>query len=267
MLRSCREALSGTTSSTMRDQEHTQAAVGGSYLRRHSGLIATGVALALTALLFVLIPELRRAFSLTARGDLSGLRHYIRGLGAGGAALLFGLMLLHAIVFYPTEILTTTSGFVYGFLPGLGLAITGWVCSSVISYWLGRTIGRPVLLAVLGKRFVRLEQAMETGGVQLMLSARLVPIVPFSLLGYVVGATRRSLWTLVWTSAVGYLPLTAAVAYLGAHAQSLSASNPLVWVAVVVVIALLVLSRLMARRSLRHDDDAPTAEQPDPETP
>jgi uncharacterized membrane protein YdjX (TVP38/TMEM64 family) len=237
-----------------------QDPTGGSYLRRHSGLAMTVLALLLVALLFLLIPELRHAFALTAHGNIDGLRAYIRGLGAGGAVLLFGLMLLHAVVFYPTEILTTTAGFVYGFLPGLALAMFGWVCSAVVSYWLGRTIGRPLLRAVLGKQFVRLEQAMETGGIQLMLSARLVPIVPFSLLGYAVGATRRSLWTLVWTSAVGYLPLTAAVAYLGAHAQSLSASNPLVWVAVVLVVTLLVLSRVMARRSLHRPDEHPGGE-------
>ncbi len=224
-------------------------------MRRYAGLLATLLALSVTALLLLLVPELRHAFSLTVHGDLNGLRNYVRGLGVGGAALLFALMLLHAVVFYPTEILTATAGFVYGFVPGVALAMCGWVCSAIVSYGLGRTVGRPVLLAVLGKRFVALEGALDRGGVQLMLSARLIPIVPFSLLGYAVGATRRSLWTLVWTSAVGYLPLTAAVAYLGAHAQSLSANQPLVWVAVVVVIALLVLSRVLAGHSLRDHDD------------
>jgi uncharacterized membrane protein YdjX (TVP38/TMEM64 family) len=219
-------------------------------LGRYGGLLVTVAAVGVAAVAVVVIPELRHAFSLVLHGNLSGLRHYIRGLGAGGLALLFALMLGHSIVWYPTELLTTTAGYVYGFIPGTAFALLGWTCTAVLTYGLGRAIGRPLLRAVLGARFARLEQAMETGGIQLLLSARLIPIVPFSLLGYAAGATRISLWRLVWTSAVGYLPLTAAVAYLGSQAHSLSVNDPLVWVAVVVVVALLVLSRVMARRSL-----------------
>lgn len=218
---------------------------------RHGELLVTLGGLVVGAVAFAAIPQLRHAFVLSVHGNLTGLRHYIRGLGTGGPALLFALMLGHAVVWYPTELLTTTAGYAYGFVPGLALSMLGWTCSAVVSYGLGLAIGRPLLRAILGERFARLEQGMEVGGTQLMLSARLIPIVPFSLLGYAAGATRQSLWKLVWTSAVGYLPLTAAVAYLGSQAENLSVDDPLVWVAVVVVIALLVVSRFMARRSLR----------------
>jgi uncharacterized membrane protein YdjX (TVP38/TMEM64 family) len=213
------------------------------------GLLFTVAAICLAAAVFAAIPAARHAFSLVLHGNLSGLRTYIHGLGFGGLALLFALMIGHAVIPYPTEILTTTAGFIYGFLPGLALALLGWTCCAVVSYGIGRTIGRPLLRALLGKRFTRLEEAMDSGGTQLMLSARLIPVVPFALLGYVAGATRESLWKLVWTSFVGYLPLTAAVAYLGSEAKSLSVSNPLIWVAVVFVIGLLVGSHFWARRS------------------
>jgi hypothetical protein len=65
------------------------------------------------------VPPLRHAFELCLRGDFSGLRSYIKGLGAGGLALLVGLMLMHALIYYPTELVTATTAFVYGWLPGL----------------------------------------------------------------------------------------------------------------------------------------------------
>ena len=60
------------------------------------------------------VPWLRHAFLLCVHGDFAGLRSYIHGLGAGGLALLVGLMLTHALIYYPTELVTATTGFVYG---------------------------------------------------------------------------------------------------------------------------------------------------------
>jgi uncharacterized membrane protein YdjX (TVP38/TMEM64 family) len=219
------------------------------FIHRHGELLLTVAGLLVVAAMFVVIPSLRHAFSLSIHGNLSGLRDYIRSLHFGGLVLLFALMLLHAVIPYPTEILTTTSGYIYGFIPGMLLALLGWTCSAVLSYGLGWTIGRPLLRAILGTRFSRLERAVNRGGAQLMISARLVPVVPLSLLGYVAGATRRGLWLLTWTTFVGIIPITAATALLGSQAKSFSANNPLVWIAAAVVIGLLVASRFIAKRA------------------
>ena len=140
---------------------------------------------------------------------------------------------------------TATTAFVYGFVPGLGLALGGWLASALLSYLLGRVVGRPALRAVLGSRFLRLERIVEHGGTTLLLSGRLVPIVPFSLLGYVAGAVHVPIWRFAWTTVIGYLPLTAAVAYLGSRAQTLSLSDPLVWVAGLLLVALFAAAQLV----------------------
>ena len=51
----------------------------------------------------------------------------------------------------------------------------------------------------------------------------------------------------MWTSGVGYLPLTAVFAYLGSRLESLSLDDPLLWVGVAIVIGLLLLTRRLAR--------------------
>jgi uncharacterized membrane protein YdjX (TVP38/TMEM64 family) len=209
-----------------------------------AGLATIVVGIALIAL----VPELRHCVSLVVHGRFAELRSYVRSLGAGGVALLLGLMLAHAILFYPSEIITTTAGYVYGFWPGLALVLVGWLLSALLSYALGRSVGRPVLQRVLGRRFAWLTATMEGGGVTLLLSARLIPIVPFALVGYAAGATQISLWRFSWTTVLGYLPLTTAVTYLGSRAQTLSISNPLVWIAVAVLVGLLVGEHLVRRR-------------------
>jgi uncharacterized membrane protein YdjX (TVP38/TMEM64 family) len=206
-------------------------------------------AIALGAGIIAAVPDLRHAVSLVVQGNFGGLRGFIRGLGAGGLALLLALMLIHALIFYPSEIVTATAGYVYGFLPGLGFVMVGWLASGLLAFALGRILGRPLLRKVLGRRFTRLEGAIHRGGIPLLLAGRLIPIVPFSILGYAAGAARVRVWRFAWTTVVGFLPLTAAVAYLGSRAQTLSASDPVVWIAALVLIALLASSRLV---TIRH---------------
>jgi len=135
------------------------------------------------------------------------------------------------VVWYPAEILDAAAGFVYGFGPALPLVMGSWVLSGVLAYWVGRHLARPVLYRFVGKqRFQRLEGLLERGGVTFLLAARLVPIVPFSLLGYVCGAARVPLPRYIWTTAVGYLPITAYFIYLGSQLEGFSLEDPIVWI-------------------------------------
>ena len=223
--------------------------------------LAAGIAVIIVGLVILAaVPQLRHCVSLTLHGDFGGLRAYIRSLGVGGLLLLVGLMLGHAIVFYPSEIVTATAAYVYGFGPGLALVVGGWLVSALLCYALGRSVGRPLLRALLGQRFRALEHGVSEGGTSLLLSSRLIPVVPFALMGYAAGATRVSLWRFSWTTVVGYLPLTVAVAYLGSRAETLSTSNPLVWVAVAVLIGLLSSEWLLRRRRRGRGNDDHTGQ-------
>lgn len=194
------------------------------------------------------VPWLRHAFVLCVHGDFSGLRSYIRSLGAGGLVLLVALMVMHSLIYYPTELVTATTAFVYGWPLGFAIAIGGWLLSAWASYLLGRLLAGPLLHALLGRRYASFERAMRAGGVELLLGYRLIPVVPFSFMGYAAGAVRTDFWRFTWTTVVGFAPLTAAVTYLGSRAQSLSATNPFVWAAVVLLLVLLVAAHRLQRR-------------------
>jgi uncharacterized membrane protein YdjX (TVP38/TMEM64 family) len=204
---------------------------------------------ALVVALILIVPELRHSVSLALHGHFDALRIYIRSLGAGGLALLLGLMIAHAVVFYPSEIVTATAGYIYGFAPALGFVIGGWLLTALLSYALGRSIGGPLLRALLGRRFSQVEKTVAGGGVSLLLAGRLIPIVPFAFLGYAAGATHVNLWRFSWTTVAGYLPLTALVAYLGSDARTLSLGNPLIWVAVAAAMLMIAAHWIISRRS------------------
>jgi uncharacterized membrane protein YdjX (TVP38/TMEM64 family) len=211
--------------------------------RRRTEIAIAFAAILVGAGLVFAIPDLRHSISLVLHGDFAGMRRHFRGLGAGGVALLLAVMLAHAVIFYPTEIVSATIGYVYGFGPGLVLAIVGWTLSGWFAYFLGRALAQPVLLAMFGReRFMRVEGAVRAGGVPLLIAGRFIPIVPFSLLCYAAGAARVPFWRFTWTTVVGFLPQTAAVVYLGSKAKSLSLNDPIVWVIVAVALMMLFVA-------------------------
>jgi uncharacterized membrane protein YdjX (TVP38/TMEM64 family) len=206
---------------------------------RHPDLAIGIAAIAAGLVIIAAVPQLRHCVWLVLHGKFGALHAYVHSLGVGGFLLLLGLMLAHAIIFYPSEIVTATAGYVYGFAPGLLFVIGGWLVAALLSYALGRAVGRPLLRAILGARFVRLERGMGRGGTSLLLAGRLFPVVPFALLGYAAGATRIGVWRFSWTTVLGYLPLTTAVAYLGSRAETLSATDPAVWIAAAALVAVI----------------------------
>lgn len=202
------------------------------------------IGLAFVAILVLTIEPLRTGVSNAVQGDTASLRQEIRDLHFGGALIVLALALLHVVVWYPAEILDAAAGFVYGFWVALPLVMFGWLLNGIAAYMVGRHVARPLLYrAVADERFDRLERAVERGGVTLLLGMRLVPIIPFSLFSIVGGAARVPVPTFLWTTLVGYLPLTAVFVYLGSELEELSANDPVVWIGAVVLLALLLLTR------------------------
>jgi uncharacterized membrane protein YdjX (TVP38/TMEM64 family) len=205
--------------------------------------------LALIAALVLAVPELREAASAAIRGDTAEVRAELDSLGLAGPLLILLLTLLHAVVFFPAEIVDAAAGFVYGFFPALALTTAGWVLSGLLCWAVGRSLARPLLDRWLGaERFERTEAMIERGGVTLLLAVRLIPILPFSLVSYAAGAARVPAWRFVWTTAVGYLPITALAVYFGTRLEGLSLTDPLVLATAAALIALLLAGHWAVRR-------------------
>lgn len=185
-------------------------------------LIGVGVAFA--------IPSLRGAMSDAFHGDTAALRDDLNG-NAAGAFLVLWLALVHVIVWYPAEILDAAAGYVFGFGVGFPLVLACWLISGLASYAIGRHFARPLLYRIAGEeRFVRIERIVHRGGALALIAVRLIPIMPFSLMGYVSGAARVPLWRFTWTTAVGYAPITAYFTYVGSQLEGFSVEDPVLWI-------------------------------------
>ena len=206
-------------------------------------IAAVTCALSIVALVLLVHP-LRQAVGDALSGDTASLRADLKGLGAGGVVLVLAIAVSHAVIFYPAEILNAAVGFVYGVWIGFPLVMVGWLLNGVLCHQVGRHAARPALVRMFGaERFGRYERVVEQGGVTLLLACRMVPIVPFSLFSYVAGSARVPLWTFMWTTLIGYIPLTLLFVYLGSRLESLSPNDPAIWIGAAAMIFFVLVTR------------------------
>jgi len=222
-----------------------------------TGIVYSVAAVALGAAIVLAVPALRDALLAAVRGDTDEVREYPGGEGVTGMAVVLALILVHAVVFHPAEIVNAAAGYVHGFGVAFPLVLGGWVLSGLAAYALGRTAGRPLLVRLVGeRRFGDAERLVQRGGISVLLAARLVPVVPFSLAGYVAGAARVPVGRYTWTTAVRTVPVTAAAVLLGHRLDGLALDDPALLGAVALFLALLLLARPLRRRP-----EPPTSER------
>lgn len=212
---------------------------------------------AVLALLVAAIPPLREAIIAAVHGDTEEVRNQIDKLGVGGPLLIIALALLHSVVIYPAEIVNAAAGFAYGFFPALAIVTVGWMLSALLCYAFGSRVARPLLDRWFGEeRFERFERMIERGGVTLLLALRLIPIVPFSLVCYAAGAAHVPLRRYIWTTLVGYLPVTVLAVYFGTRLEGLQLTDPLVFGTAAALLVLVLVGNWIVRRQAKTADDS-----------
>ena len=223
----------------------------------------------LLAALVAGVPALRHASIAAVHGETSEVRSQIKSLGAWGPLIIIGLAVIHSVVPYPAEIVNAAAGFAYGFFGGLGIVVIGWMISALICYWFGTGVARPLLDRWFGaERFARFERMVARGGVTLLIALRLLPIVPFSLISAAAGAARVPFHRYCWTTAVGFLPITALAVYLGTRLEGLRFTDPAVIGTIVGVVLLLLVANMIIRRSgATSEPDASEPESPSESAP
>ena len=219
------------------------------FATRHVATVASFGAVALVIVLAAGTETGRHVVDAIVNGDSRELRRQLLDLGVGGVVVLLTVCLSHAIVPFPTEIVSAAAGFVYGFWLAVPLLLACWLASALLAYWLAERFGRPLARRLVGaRRLERAEELMDIGGAATLLSLRLIPLIPYNAICYAAGITRVPLVRYSWTTVVGIIPLTVLVAYLGSRLKSPDFGDWRVWALIVLFIAIVVAGQIVERR-------------------
>lgn len=172
----------------------------------------------------------------------------IRSWGMWGVAVSILLMVAHSFIPFPAEFMAIANGMCFGPLWGMVITWVGTMLGAVLAFWLSRALGRPFVERMLKREdWRRADQWLGHHGGRAVFFSRFVPIIAFNLINYAAGLTRIPLWTFLWTTGLGILPMTALMVVLGARMDALALWH---WLLIGAIgIALWVAGqRLMARR-------------------
>ncbi|MEZ0049789.1 putative membrane protein YdjX (TVP38/TMEM64 family) [Mycobacterium sp. MAA66] len=115
---------------------------------------------------------------------------------------------------FPRTAFTLAAGLLFGPALGVALAVVASTASALIALWLVRVLGWQ--LSKLSHRHIdTLDARLRERGWASILSMRLIPAVPFSVLNYAAGASSVRALPYALATFFGLLPGTAAVVILG----------------------------------------------------
>lgn len=198
-------------------------------MRRHAradgnrSSIGTRAFLLAVLLVFVALAGAAVTWGVHVEFSVREFEQIIRSWGMWGVLASIALMVAHSFVPFPAELLALANGMIYGPLWGTAITWTGAMLGAVLAFALARALGRPFVEIVVARRNLDVldEWAAKKGAVALLVS-RFIPVISFNLINYAAGLTRIPLWTFLWATGLGILPLTVAMVVMGDRIESLS---------------------------------------------
>lgn len=143
------------------------------------------------------------------------LRDWATSVGPWFPLAFLGAHVVITVFPFPRTAFTLAAGLLFGPLLGVSLAVVASTISALIALSLVRASGWQLSRLVEHSRVDVLDARLRARGWLAILSMRMIPVVPFSVLNYAAGASAVRVVPYTLASAVGLLPGTAAVVILG----------------------------------------------------
>jgi uncharacterized membrane protein YdjX (TVP38/TMEM64 family) len=116
----------------------------------------------------------------------------------------------------PRTLLAFVGGALFGAVAGAAYVLAGVTVGAVLSFCIGRLLGRDFVASHLRGRFALIERAVARRALLAVMISRLIPLVPFGISNYALGTASVPLLSFVAGTLLGTAPATVAYAALGA---------------------------------------------------
>lgn len=143
------------------------------------------------------------------------LRDWATSVGPWFPLAFLGAHIVVTVFPFPRTAFTLAAGLLFGPALGVTIAVVASAVSAVLALFLIRAAGWQLNRLVPHPRIGTLDARLRRRGWPVVLSMRLIPAVPFSVLNYAAGASAVRVLPYTLATLVGLLPGTAAVVILG----------------------------------------------------
>lgn len=136
------------------------------------------------------------------------LAEYLRSFGAMTVFVSTLLMVLQTLFTpLPLFLLAGANGFIFGLWYGVLITLGGSVLGASIAFYLARGFGRGLVSRCIKENYMaKVDQMSHSRGPWMVFMARLVPVIPSSIISYVAGLSKMTFRGFFIATAIGKLP-------------------------------------------------------------
>lgn len=172
-----------------------------------------------------------------------------------GPLVVIAAYVIGGLVLFPVTVLIVATAFAFDPLPAFLYALTGCLLSAIAGHRLGRLLGKETLQRIAGPRLERLNKRLIKRGLITIMTVRMVPVAPFSVINVAAGALRLRSRDLILGTALGMTPGILAITLFTGGLATLIREPSLKSLALLAVIALAIgTTALWLRRWLAQPD-------------
>ncbi|RAR62972.1 MULTISPECIES: TVP38/TMEM64 family protein [Halomonadaceae] len=173
-----------------------------------------------------------------------------------------------SLVMFPLSLLVAVTGLLFGPWWGFGYALAGTLAASILTYGVGRRLGREALMRYGGRHLKGLSRYLAGRGIRTMTVVNLLPLAPFTLTNMLAGAFHLRFRDYLIGSVIGIVPGLVGVTLLGSQLGQLVTANNKGEIAISLggialgVLVLVGLKRYATRRQQREPARPAHAQRP-----
>ena len=147
---------------------------------------------------------------LSLYDDLEALRHWVDGWGYLAPAVFLAIYVVLTMLCFPGAPLTAAAGALFGAVLGVATSLAASTISATLSFLIGRYLMRDFVMRHIGesRRFQQINRLTLRHGPIMVLTVRLINLLPFWVVNYGFGVTRVRFTTYVLWSFLGKIPGT-----------------------------------------------------------
>ncbi len=136
---------------------------------------------------------------------ITGWIDHLRG-SPSAPFIILGGYLVGSLVLVPVTLMILATAFAFGPLAGAAYSLVGCLMAALLTYALGRILGRDKVRRLAGSRLDRVSRRLADHGLVTMLTVRLLPIAPYTVVNIVAGASHIRLRDFVLGTILGMAP-------------------------------------------------------------
>ena len=219
------------------------------------------------ALCFLVLVSVSLAWRLTPlkeSADFETIVSWQQSVKDHPAALFWviGAYLMGGLVLFPVMVLNVATIVTFGPVLGNVYGFTGWLCSAALGFGIGRVMGGELVHKLARSRLHRLLHRAGRHGFLTVLSLRILPIAPFTVVNLFVGASGIRFADFSYATVLGRIPGIVTLTLFGVQLENflrrpdLESSVLLALTLLLIPLATALLCRHFTARQVRGQNSA-----------